>query len=275
MQSVSDQFRDAMRSRGILVPDDLQADGRLHRCDVEGGSRGKGDAAYVLHLDGHPAGGFENWRDGLGWQTWRALVSRPLTSDERTAYRERMDAARRDREIEKANRWAEARSRAATIWGASKPGPHPYLERKGVAAHGTRISRDKLVIPLRDAAGTLHSLQFITADGDKKFLRGGRVEGCYCAIGDVPRDVLCIAEGYATGASIHAATGHAVAVAFNAGNLESVARALRAKLSRSVHLVICADDDRHTPGNPGLTKANQAARAVGAVVAMPTLLRTT
>jgi putative DNA primase/helicase len=262
-----------MRSRSILVPEYLQADGRLHRCDVEGGSRGRGDAAYVLHLDGYPAGGFENWRDGLGWQNWKADYERPLTQEERTAYRERMDAVRRDREIEKSRRWEDARERAATIWRASTPGPHPYLERKGVAAHGTRVYRGMLVIPVHDATRTLQSLQFISADGDKKFLRGGRIEGCYCAISDAPRNMLCIAEGYATGASIHAATGHVVAVAFNAGNLEPVARALRANLPRSVRLVICADDDQNTSGNPGLTKANQAARAVGAAVARPTFMR--
>ena len=41
------------------------------------------------------------------------------------------------------------------------------------------------------------------------------------------RAELVICEGFATGASIHEATGHAVAVAFNAGNLQAVAVALR------------------------------------------------
>ena len=46
-----------------------------------------------------------------------------------------------------------------------------------------------------------------------------RVAGLYFQIGVVGQ-VVCNAEGYATSASIHAATGYAVAVAFNAGNLE-------------------------------------------------------
>ena len=41
-----------------------------------------------------------------------------------------------------------------------------------------------------------------------------------------PQGVLVVCEGFATGASIHEATGHAVAVAFNAGNLLPVAQAL-------------------------------------------------
>ena len=83
---------------------------------------------------------------------------------------------------------------------------------------------------MRDAAA-LHSLQFISREGDKRFLIGGRVSGCYFPIGK-PDGALCIAEGYATGASIHEATGTAVAVAFNAGNLLPVASALRAKFPR-------------------------------------------
>lgn len=56
-------FRDALRARDIVPPADLIADGELHRCDSAGKNR-RGDAAYLLHLDGIPAGGFENWRDG-------------------------------------------------------------------------------------------------------------------------------------------------------------------------------------------------------------------
>ena len=83
-----------------------------------------------------------------------------------------------------------------------------------------------------------------------------------------PRNVLYIVEGFATGASIHAATGEAVAVAFNAGNLIPVAQALREKFP-DLKLVLCADDDHRTPGNPGLTKATEAAIAVNGWLAMP------
>jgi putative DNA primase/helicase len=93
-----------------------------------------------------------------------------------------------------------------------------------------RLHNGALVIPLRDG-NNLHSLQFIDADGQKRFLTDGRVAGSYFAIGD-PKGAaaLCIAEGYATGATIFEATNYPVAVAFNAGNLEPVARALRAKI---------------------------------------------
>ena len=91
--------------------------------------------------------------------------------------------------------------------------------------------------------------------------------GCYFTIGS-PDGVFCLSEGFATAATIHEATGHAVAVAFNAGNLEAVARALRQKFPHA-KLILCADNDHRTDGNPGLEKATAAARAVGGLLAVP------
>ena len=80
--AVLEQFRAAMLARNIIPPEPILADGRLHRCDAAG-PRGRGDAAYLLHLDGTPTGGMENWRDGRGWQTWRMDLGRPLSAAER------------------------------------------------------------------------------------------------------------------------------------------------------------------------------------------------
>ena len=265
------QFRAAMTGRGIVPPDEILADGKLHRCDAEG-RRGKGDASYLLHMDGLAAGGFQNWRDGVGWQNWRADAGRALTPAEEAAHRAMIEAARQEREADDARRHSEAQTACAGIWNQAKPcGPenlHPYLALKGVKAHGLRVTGNgRLLIPMRGADGLLHSLQFIDGEGAKRFKTGGRKMEMYFSIGK-PNGVLCIAEGYATAASIHEASGHAVAVAFDAGNLLPVARALRAKL-HDVRIVLCADDDDRTDGNPGLTKARAAALAVGGVVAVP------
>ena len=123
-------------------------------------------------------------------------------------------------------------------------------------------------MPLRDpTTNRLLNLQFIGEAGSKRFLTGGRVKGCCFLIGE-PGDVLCIAEGFATGASVHEATGYAVAVAFDCGNLQSVAEAMRARFPNA-RIVIAADDDYQTAGNPGLTKAREAAAAIGGSVAVP------
>ncbi len=267
MSDAIQQFRDALARRGIVPPADVLADGFIHRCDAEG-QGGKGDAAYLLHVDGIPAGGFENWRDGLGWQNWRGDAGRPPTPAEEAAYRARIETVRQEREVEEAKRKAEAREKAGQLWAEAHPCTgHAYLTRKGIAAHGARLYRQSLVLPIRDTAGTLHSLQFIGADGGKRYLGGGRIRGCYYGIGK-PDGLLCIAEGFATGASIHEATGYAVAVAFDAGNLQPAAQALREKFP-SLRLILCADDDYRTEGNPGLSKAREAALAVGGFLAVP------
>ena len=101
------------------------------------------------------------------------------------------------------------------------------------------------------------------------FTLGGRIKGCYHAIGR-PAGRIIVCEGYTTGASLYAATGDAVAVAFNAGNLEAVALALHAK-HPALQIVVAADDDHLTGGNPGLSKATAAALAVGGAVAVASL----
>jgi len=266
MREHIEQFRAAIHNAGLHPPEVIEPDGKLHRFASNG--RPSDDAGwYVFHDDGIPAGAFGDWRGALS-ETWRADIGRTLSPQEEAAHRACVDAMRREREAEDAGRKAEAREKAAAIWQAAQPASdeHPYLVGKGVKAHGLRVHAEALVVPMRDGA-ELHSLQFIGPTGEKRFLAGGRVSGCYFPIGK-PKAVLCIAEGYATGASILEATGYAVAVAFNAGNLLPVARALRAKFPE-LRLIVCADDDAMTPGNPGLTKAREAARAVGGVLAAP------
>ena len=93
--------------------------------------------------------------------------------------------------------------------------------------------------------------------------------GCYYLIGTID-DILCVCEGFATGASVHEVTGHAVAVAFNAGNLKPVAEAMRG-LHTTLDIVIVADNDVRPDGgeNTGIVKAMEAAAAVGAKLAVP------
>jgi len=120
-----------------------------------------------------------------------------------------------------------------------------------------------------DVQGRLHGLQRIWPDGTKRFTSGTAKAGHFFMIGS-PTDVstICIAEGYATGATVHQATRHPVAVAFDSGNLQPVAEVLRAALPNAL-LVVCADDDHRTEGNPGLTLATSAAHAVGGLLATP------
>jgi len=266
MSDPTEQFRLAIAAAGLTPPDTIIADGKIHRFSTTG-RRGDDSGWYVLHLDGIPAGSFGCWREGLT-QTWCGKSDNEMTQAELEAHRQRIKAMKAQREAEQAQRQQEARQTAAALWQAAAPAAaHDYLTRKGIKPHGARFDGHRLLIPLRDTAGTLHSLQTIGPDGDKRFMPGGRVSGCYHSIGK-PDGVLIVCEGYATGASIHEAAGRAVAVAFNAGNLEAVALALRAKYP-ALKIIIAADDDHQTPGNPGMTKATAAAQAVGGLLAVP------
>lgn len=268
MRNVPEQFREAIQSAGLHPPDTIEPDGKLHRF-ASNGKRGDDAGWYALHDDGIPAGSFGDWRTGIT-QTWRADIGRKLSPDEEAAHRAKVEAMRREREAEEARQHKEAAAKAAAIWKAARPAPadHPYLLAKGIGPSGSRVQDARLLIPLC-ADGAVHSLQYIAADGDKRFLPGGRVAGCYFSMGS-PKGAaaLCIAEGFATGASIHEATGYPVAVAFNAGNLLAVAKAMRGKFPE-LRLILCADDDYRTEGNPGRTKATEAAQAVDGLLALP------
>ena len=118
------------------------------------------------------------------------------------------------------------------------------------------------MLPLYAPDGTLSSLQYIDARGDKQFLSGGRVAGCYLLLGQ-PSDVLCIAEGFATAASIYEATGHATAIAFSSGNLKAAAIYMKKKYP-GADIVICGDSDA-----TGSQKATEAAESIGAKLIFP------
>ena len=263
---IVEQFRQAMAGAGITPPDVIHADGLLHRFTTNGK---RSDAAgwYCLHGDNLPAGAFGDWRQGFT-QNWCAKADSVMSQQEREAYRQRLQQIQAQREVEQAQRHESARDRANRMWSeSSHVAEHPYLTAKSVQGYGLRQTGDMLLVPLRDVAGTLHSLQTIDASGQKRFLSGGKVQGCYHSIGQ-PDGCIVVCEGFATGASIHMATGHAVACAMNAGNLQAVAMALHAKYP-ALNIVIAADDDHATTGNPGMTAARQAALSVGGDVAVP------
>ncbi len=244
-------------------------DGKLVRFRIDGDKAGSRNGWAIFHGGAEPAGAFGSWRTGES-HTWRLEAAPGETSQARGARLRRLAEMHRQRAEDLVHVQASARERAARLWRTAKPATdaHPYLQIKHVPAYGIRQLRHALVVPLRDADGVLHSLQFIGPDGEKRFLSGGRIRGCYFGIG-VPDRVLLLGEGLATCSTLRQATGNAVAVAFNCGNLEPVARALRAKFPR-LRIVLCADNDAATPGNPGVSHARAAAKAIGGFLAVPT-----
>lgn len=190
--------------------------------------------------------------------------------------------------------------KAQELWDAAVPyEEHPYLKRKGVKSHGLRygrfeinkvdadtgeetvIGKQALLMPIMDFSGKIWTLQAFSAkpDGRKSLLKNGRKSGNFFLIGSTPkmidgRPVFILVEGYATGASVHEATGHIVVVCIDAGNLVSVARQLR-KRNTDVIIVVGADNDiwgrraDGSPHNPGMEAAQKVAAEVQALIAAP------
>lgn len=267
---MSGTMLDAMHAARIGPAKELLivADGRVHRYRVESDKPGSTNGWYVAYDGSTQGGAFGSWRTGES-HTWHESTTRLQTPVERAEQQRLIKAAQAARLAELAIVQATARERAAKLWKTAHPATdaHAYLKRKKIGAYGIRQLRDSLVIAARDVHGQLHTLQFISVDGTKRFLTGGRITGCYFSIGR-PTGSLLVCEGLATGSTLHKATGKAVAVAFNCGNLLAVAKALRAKFP-ALRLIVCADNDTGTPGNPGLTHATATARAVGGFVAVP------
>jgi putative DNA primase/helicase len=165
----------------------------------------------------------------------------------------------------------EVAERADTIFQAAsivEGNNHDYLKSKNASSYDLRISRTgSLIIPLRDIYNKLWSLQFIDTNGNKRFLAGSRTKGCFFTIGKFKKRIL-LCEGYATGNSIHKATGEQIIICFYAGNLKSVALEIKAKYQEA-ETIICADNDIYGPINNGLNKAIEAGNAVGARIVFP------
>lgn len=259
-------FQAAIRDAGLSTPE-IVPDGRLHRFHVEGDRRSDRNGWYVLFADGLPAGAFGCWKRGVH-EKWCIKSGSSLSDAERTEIRRRVEDASRIRQAEEQAQRERTAWRAKRLWDRARPADprHPYLAAKRVPAHGLRQRGNQLVVPVT-IEGDVVGLQFITPDGKKVFLRGTPKRGRYHPLGR-PDGRLIVAEGYATAASLHEATGIAVAVAFDAYNLLPVAEALRARFP-AAEIVIAGDNDRETEGNPGARRAAAAAKAVGGRVAVP------
>lgn len=171
---------------------------------------------------------------------------------------ERLAAEAESAEIERQQREA-AKAKAAKLWAAAGPGAadHAYLIAKGIKPEGAKQLRNMLVLPLR-AGGELVNLQLIGSDGSKRFLTGGQVKGTALVLGALKgAESALLCEGWATGLSLREATGLPVIVAWNAGNLPTIAERVAASMP-DLLLTITGDCDASQTGQQAATKAAQA-----------------
>lgn len=277
MSDYISQFLDAMRRDGLGPANaaDIQPGRAYYRLDTERTKAKKGSYGLTIS-DGFACGYYMSLRTGEKY-SWHSKAGRDLSAAERTEIKARIKAEQERIAKEESQRHEAVAIKASNIWNrSSQTGNKAYLSKKQIGALGIRYIKSAIVVPMY-ADGKLYSLQFIGPDGDKKFLTGGRIKGCYYPLTtkDEPKSVILICEGYATGASIRYALPYPVAIAFNASNLIPVAQEMRKKYP-DAHIVICADNDTETKINGeliniGRQKAEQAAVKVGGAVIWPEL----
>lgn len=256
--------------RGIGLAVDVLHVGRAPnggswRCNTEDDKKEK-RGWYLLHEmrlesgDILLVGSFGVWRGNennaqkVEIKDWlKSKGHRPISKEQQDAMKKRLAEDRKREEAHRAAVAARAAARARHVWEQLSPtGSCQYLDAKGVQAHGLRFSDTGCAyVPMLDADGNVHGLQILLPKGHKRVAATGRnkdfwpaglaKKGHWFQIGAV-RELVLVAEGYATAASAHEATGLPVAVTFDSGNIGPVVEALRRRY-RTARILICADDD--------------------------------
>ena len=269
-------FIDTVRSILKCAPETIREEGVIQRFSTNGK---KGDTSGWCIWYGK-AGAFGDWRTGESHR-WHCREYGELNREERRRIDRHIRQAEeiRKREIEAGHRHMAKQAREDIQGFCPATADHPYLIEKGIQPHGALIDGRNVLIITMYFNGEIVSYQRIypvrLPDGtNKRFLKGGRKKGCYHPIGNKGAGDLGICEGFATGASIHEATGDDIIVAFDAGNLLSVARAMRERYPGR-KIILWADDDYRRvdrngqPENIGILKATEAAQAVNGYLAVP------
>ncbi|MDC7806407.1 DUF5906 domain-containing protein [Luteimonas sp BLCC-B24] len=259
MASNLDDVLNQLRSAGLLVDGGLEiGTPRPVRCLVEGGGRERRGWYRLYEMpttagDILIVGSFGIWHGNENnAQKVTLAKGAALSAEQRETLKRRLAEDRRRLELERKRQAERAALRANAAWSRLLPDAESdYLAGKGVRGHGLRYTQNgTAVVPLLDTGGRMHGLQFLRSAKQaeacrrpaKEFWPAGLVKRGHFHLLGTPDWLVIVAEGYATAATLHEATGYPVAVAFDAGNLEPVATALRKRYKRA-KILIAADDD--------------------------------
>ncbi|WP_220272561.1 DUF5710 domain-containing protein, partial [Escherichia marmotae] len=278
------QFEDFLRANGAILDarNPVVMDGKKHRIRLQGDTGGKKSGSYVGHLDGHPNGWFNDFRDGGSEinATWSYSGEKPdpvaALHIKAISAQEAWNRAEQTRLLHD----QKARTSAQRYKRTAQAGhDHPYLQKKGVqAARGVHIdNRQGLVIPLYNTDGQIRSIQTIDPEGNKRLAKDAEKAGNFFVVGGSLKDnhPIVLAEGYATAASCAMALRHPVVMTVDSGNLVKVAENLHARYPGSPMLFLGDDDlpKPGRPGNPGKEAAEKAARLTRGTAFVPQFTR--
>jgi len=261
------ELQDAIRATGLTPPEHIPT-GKITA--FAGKDKPKTNkAARCLLFPDRRGGWFMDYSTGL-FEVWQAKRESPYTEAERAAFREQCE---RDRQA-LIQAQQQAATKARKLWKRAiyADAGNGYLFRKQRQPHRTKTGdsgglQGVLIVPIYDGSLKLVNLQFIQADGTKRFLTGGQKSGCFWWLGKKTTTVL-IAEGFATAASLYEATGNQTFIAFDAGNLANVAKTVRAK-NPDAEIIIMGDNDESGTGQKA---AHFAALACGGKYLIPPVI---
>ncbi len=263
------EFAQHCRANGLDVDTPIM-DGQIHRVPLIGKPGGK-DGAYCGYLDGVPSGWSQNYVTGEKSKFVSSGVQ--LTEEEKAKQRAEHARKLQEREAKRQRDYDIAANNAKRVLNNSVEADknHAYLQEKGIKPYiAMENIYNQLVVPVQNIHGDIRGVQFIEENGSKKFLSGIEKKGNFALLSEEAKDVskALVCEGFATGASLHEATKLPVVVAFDAGNLEEVSKALAEKY-KGIEITVCADNDQYKDNNIGLECAKKAALAVGGKLAVP------
>lgn len=257
----------------------VMMDGKKHRYATTDDKRGNESGEYKAYLDLRPAGMIRNFKTGA-YETWSSRKTTENISAERLEeLRREALIAKQKREEETIREQQTVAERAAGMYAALTEQKRQKLTcyeiRKGLDQKGCEPDcgaidkHGSLVLPVQDVKGKIWSLQFISDDGTKKFLKGGRKRGCFSVVfaknaGNkkvASAETVIVSEGYATAMSVSQSTGMPVIVAFDAGNLMAVCREIHRVLPAKP-ILIAGDDDYGREQDSGINPGKEKALAV-------------
>lgn len=247
-----------MAACGMPVPPghQLEVTGRRYRRFRPDGQKSAKKSAWYRIYENRSDAGRTFFSGSFGIRNESYLIEPSFEGwslAERAEAQKRAQAAAKQAEADRRKLAVDAADKAQRLWAKGRTevrADHAYLVRKGVRAYGLRELFGKLLVPMRRLDSRLVGLQLIlpdkTDDGtDKLFLTGSDTAAAFHLLGEPDgAQAIFFGEGYATCASVHAATGLPTVVCFTAGNLEPVIKAWRT-LYASTRFLIAADDDRH------------------------------
>ncbi|EGF30874.1 hypothetical protein IMCC9480_663 [Oxalobacteraceae bacterium IMCC9480] len=261
---------EAFASVAMTFPDKLMELGQIARFSTNG--KPSNTSGWCKPFPDGVGAAFGCHREGtlFVWQC-RDANAAPPSFKERQAALVRIKQVKKQAADELAAQYVRAASTGDRIWreSAALDPAHGYIALKGITPYLARQDcGGKVLLPIYGPDGAMQSLQFIDADRNikKKFLYQSTTKGGRLFIGDPVNGARLIqVEGWATGCSIHQATGVTVAIGFSGSNLDDVAADLRRQFPDSP-IQVAGDLDKH---GKGLEYAIAGAAAGAGIVVMP------